>query len=498
MQAIAIVGTGNGSGKSLVAAAICRLLKRRGLRALPFAADAAPLSVYTTETGAEIAYAQALQAWAAGIKPRPELNPVIRQQDSESEGEEITIAGETLRPEILAENPDRVFQQAEIAISAALAQLETEADVLVCDGKGSVGDRLLWPWELNNFQVITQVGAKALLVVDADRGGWLTQIVGTLTVLEPTEREALVAIALNRFRGDRASFHRGAAWLRREVGLPLIGSLPWLQELLPSPDSIDLFARRRRRSDIETTIAVIWLPASDGFSDLDPLSAEPTVELQFLRPGQLIGYPDAVVLPRSRNLLKDLNALFRSGTAEQLRQYAAAGGTVLGLCEGFEMLGRSVILFQGLDNDDSEDLEGLELLPISTISTGETIERERIVTANQPQSGLPVTGRELRRGFTQILDNKAVDSLFEDNKLGLVSQNRQIWGSYIPDLFDSGPWRRAWLNNLRNQRGLSSLPTGIPDYQEHREILIDNLADHVAAHLDLSVLFASVGLADQV
>jgi adenosylcobyric acid synthase len=157
------------------------------------------------------------------------------------------------------------------------------------------------------------------------------------------------------------------------------------------------------------------------------------------------------------------------------------------------MLGRQVVQLQGLDTA-SQELMGLDLLPISSITTGDWIDRERQATSNYPQAGLPVTSREFRQSYTQILDNQSVQSLFDDSKLGVVSSSQLVWGTYLTDIFDSSPWRRAWLNRLRHQRGLSSLPTGIPDYREHRDMLLDSLADDVAVNINLDRLWAAIGL----
>lgn len=487
MKAIAILSPGSAAGKSTLATALCRLLQRRGERVAPFAAEAESFAPYTTEDGAEIAYPQALQAWAAGLKPRPALNPVLYSPTAGPE-RAATLTGHPISTAALTENPTAFASQAWEAVTRTLTPLTKDYHWLVCDGFGSLGDRPLRDWDLGNVRLAEHLGAKILLVVDADHGGWLAAVLGTLDLLPESAQKRIAAVVLNRFRGDAASLERGAAYLQEKTGLALVGALPWFEELFPKPTSISLFSRRRRRSDIETSLSVVWLPHLSGFSDFDPLLVEPTVEVRFMHLHEDLGYPDAVILPRSRDWVADLNALHESGAAEQLTQYAAAGGTILGLCEGFQMLGRAIVSFQGLD-DESDELAGLDLLPMTTIYTGERVDRQRTVTANAPQAGLPVTGRELRRGYTQILDPKAVDPLFEDAKLGLVSQNRAIWGSYLPGIFDSGPWRRAWLNGLRNQRGLPSLPTGIPDYQEHREILLDNLADWVEAKLDLSLLF---------
>lgn len=467
-KAVLLIGTGNLAGKSLLAAAIGRLLYRRGLKVAPFQARSTSPIAYTTNEGRTIAYFQAAQAWAAGIDPRGDFNPIRPDSDlPESEAQE--------------------------RIQQAISRLFRSFDVLVADGVGSPADVYLSDRDWCNLSLARELQAPVVLVVDADRGGWLASAIGTLELIDPADRPLVRAILVNKYRGDRQALQQGLGWLQTRTGIPVVGAVPWLPNLFPTPDSIDLFARRRCQSDIETTVTAIRLPHIASFSDLDPLSAEPTVGLRYAELDSDLGYPDAVVLPRSNDLASDLTALYDSGMAENLRQYAIAGGTILGIGEGFQMLGRQIVQLQGLDTE-SQELIGLDLLPISSIVTGDWIDRERVATSNYPQAGLPVASRELRQSYTQILESGSVNALFDDPKLGVVATSQLVWGTYLSNVFDSSPWRRAWLNRLRHQRGLSSLPTGMPDYSEHRDLLLDSLADEVAKHLDLDRLWSAIGM----
>lgn len=467
LKAVSLIGTGNVAGKSLLAAAIGRLLHRRGLKVAPFQAQSSSPIFYTTNEGRDIDYLQAVQAWAVGVEPQADFSPTHQ-----------------------ATQP---CDQAWELVTQAIGRLSQTFDVVVVDGVGSPTDVYLAGKDLCNLPLARALNAPVVLVVDADRGGWLASAIGTLELIEPTERSLVRAIIINKYRGSNDRLQRGCAWLQERTGIPVVGAVPWLPKLFPSPESIDLFAHRRRQSDIETTITAIRLPHIARFSDLDPLSAEPTVSLQYLPLDGDLGYPDAVVLPRSSNLSADLRALQDSGMAEHLRQYAIAGGTILGIGEGFQMLGRQIVQIQDLDSA-SEEIVGLDLLPISSIVTGDWIDRDCVATSNYPQAGLPVISRESRQSYTQILDSTSVQPLFDNPKLGAVSSSQLVWGTYLTDIFDSSPWRRAWLNRLRHQRGLSSLPTGMPDYREHREILLDSLADDVASHLDLQRLWRAIDL----
>ncbi|HEY9805855.1 MAG TPA: hypothetical protein V6D04_04760, partial [Candidatus Obscuribacterales bacterium] len=192
----------------------------------------------------------------------------------------------------------------------------------------------------------------------------------------------------------------------------------------------------------------------------------------------------AVIIPGSKATIADLLALQKTGMAEEIQNYAAAGGTVLGVCGGFQMLGKILADPEGLEGHEGR-YKGLGLLPLRTVITGQKVARQRLVSSNYPQTGLPVSGYEIHQGRTQVMEGEGVELLFEDANLGVVDKSLSVWGTYLHGLFDNGPWRRAWLNRLRQQRGLKSLPTGISNYREQRETLLDALATQVESHLDL-------------
>jgi adenosylcobyric acid synthase len=205
-----------------------------------------------------------------------------------------------------------------------------------------------------------------------------------------------------------------------------------------------------------------------------------------------LGYPDAVILPGSKTTIADLVAMQRTGMAEAIQNYAAAGGTVLGICGGYQMMGKLLADPEGLEGQEGR-YKGLGLLPLKTVITGQKVARQRLVTSNFPQIGLPVAGYEIHQGRSHLVDAEAESggtpaykALFDDPNIGVVDITQSIWGTYLHGLFDNGPWRRAWLNRLRQQRGLKSLPTGISNYREQREAMLDALAESVGSHLDLS------------
>jgi adenosylcobyric acid synthase len=341
------------------------------------------------------------------------------------------------------------------------------------------------------MKVARYLNASTLLVVDIDRGGAFAHIIGTLELLEPEERALIKGIIINKFRGQKSLLESGITWLEERTKIPVLGVIPWTEVIFPAEDSLDLLEQRSRKNDRELNIAVIRLPRISNFTDFDPLEAEPTVELKYIRLKDSLGHPDAIILPGSKTTIADLKMLQQSGMAAKIQEYVAAGGTLLGVCGGFQMLGERIADPEGIEGERGE-FPGLNLLPMNTIIANNKIARQRMVVSKYPQAGLPVTGYEIHQGRTNLINAKMKEPnadyqpIFDDPGLGLVNKSRAVWGCYLHGLFDNGPWRRSWLNQLRKQRGLSSLPTGIGNYREQREIILDSIADLVESNLDLT------------
>jgi adenosylcobyric acid synthase len=490
MKAIMVVGTTSHAGKSFLTAALCRILVRRGWHVAPFKGQNMALNAYVTPTGGEIGYAQAVQAWAARTSPRVEMNPILLKPQGNMTSQ-VIMMGKAIGKTTATEYYESYFNRGWEAIASSIVKLGAEFDLLVCEGAGSPAEINLKHRDLTNMRIAKHLKAATILVVDIDRGGAFAHIVGTLELLEPEERALIKGIVINKFRGIKSLLDPGISWLEKRTEIPVIGVIPWLDTYFPAEDSLDLFERRPQKTNAEIKISILRLPRISNFTDFDPLDSEPSVSLKYVNLNESLGHPDAIILPGSKTTVADLAALYESGMADKIRAYAEAGGIVLGICGGFQMLGEFV-----LDPDRIESVEdeqaGLNLLPIKTIITREKIQRQRQVVSNYPQSGLPITGYEIHQGVTRISEIAKRQSklehysLFSDPNLGMVNETQSVWGCYLHGLFDNGPWRRSWLNYLRQRRGLYSLPTGIANYREQRENVLDAIADLVDEHLNLT------------
>jgi adenosylcobyric acid synthase len=392
---------------------------------------------------------------------------------------------------------EQYFAKGWQAIEESLRRLGNEFDLIVCEGAGSPAEINLKHRDLTNMRVAMHLNAPTVLVVDIDRGGAFAHVVGTLELLEPEERALIKGVVINKFRGQRSLLEPGIKWLEERTGIPVIGVIPWMEQLFPAEDSLDLLERNfKKKQNSELTIAVIRLPRISNFTDFDPLESESSVTVKYLAPNQSLGHPDAVILPGTKTTIADLMLLQKTGMAAEIQSYAAAGGTVLGICGGFQMLGKMLADPEGVEGQEGR-YQGLDLLPLKTVITGNKVARQRLVSSNYPQVGLPVAGYEIHQGRSRLIESEdgnkqsSYKPLFDDPGLGIVDVSQSVWGSYLHGLFDNGPWRRAWLNHLRQQRGLPSLPTGVANYREQREAILNSLADIVEANLDLSPILPS-------
>jgi adenosylcobyric acid synthase len=485
MKAVMVVGTTSHAGKSLITTAICRLLSRRGWRVAPFKGQNMANNSYVTANGGEIGYAQAVQAWAAGITPWVEMNPILLKPQGDTTSQ-IIIKGKVAGRCSASEYYEQFFDLGWQAITESLQRLSEEFDMVVCEGAGSPAEINLKHRDLTNMRVARYLNAPTILVADIDRGGVFAHVVGTLELLDPPERELIKGIVINKFRGQRSLLDSGIEWLQERTGIPVLGVVPWMDEVFPAEDSLSLFDQRSSRDRSDLNISVIRLPRISNFTDFDPLEAEPSVTLRYISPKGTLGHPDAVIIPGSKTTIADLVALHKSGMAEQIQNYVAAGGTVMGVCGGYQMMGRVVADPEGVEGQEGR-FPGLKLLPMKTVIAGQKVARQRNVTSFFPQDNLPVSGYEIHQGRTRPIEEETntTKPLFDDPNLGVVDQDQAVWGTYLHGIFDNGPWRRAWLNRLRQQRGLHSLPTGIANYREQREQMIDRLADAIEPHLDL-------------
>ncbi len=489
MKAIMVVGTTSHAGKSTLVAALCRLFWRKGWLVTPFKGQNMALNAYVTSTGGEIGYAQAFQAWGAKTTPRLEMNPILLKPQGNMTSQ-VILNGKNVGVTNAKEYYKKYFNKGWKAITESLKILSQEFNLVICEGAGSPAEINLKHRDLTNMKVAKHLNADTILVADIERGGVFAHIVGTLQLLEPDEKALIKGIIINKFRGDVSLLDSGIEWLEEYTKIPVLGVVPWFYPALPSEDSLGLLNKRSRKTEYDLTIKVLKLPRISNFTDFDPLEAESNVLIEYVELNQELGCPDAVIIPGTKTTIDDLIVLDKSGMKKQLQEYEKAGGTIFGICGGYQMLGHKILDPDNFEGSLSE-YKGINLLPQETVLKPEKITRQREVYANYPQKNFPINGYEIHQGYTHLIAPLIKQRkikyypLFDDPSLGLVNETQSVWGCYLHGIFDNGAWRRSWLNFLRQKRGLSCLPTGIPNYRQQREELLDTLADFIEANVDL-------------
>ncbi|WP_132460674.1 cobyric acid synthase [Rhodovulum marinum] len=474
-----IQGTGSNVGKSMLVAGLCRAARARGLSVAPFKPQNMSNNAAVTADGGEIGRAQALQALAAGLDPVTDMNPVLIKPESDT-GAQIVVQG---RARGAWRASDFTGERAQLMapVLESFQRLARGADLVLVEGAGSPAEINLRRGDIANMGFARAAGVPVVLVGDIDRGGVIAQIVGTQAVLDAEDAATIRGFAINKFRGDPRLFDDGYAAIERATGWPGFGVVPWfdLAHRLPAEDAVDLGAPSGGGA---FHIACPMLSRIANFDDLDPLKLEPAIRLTMVPPGQpLPGDADLVILPGTKSTRGDLAFLRAQGWDVDLYAHVRRGGRVLGVCGGYQMLGRRIADPEGLEGPPGET-EGLGLLELETrMAADKTLTR---VSATHAATGAPLRGYEIHIGRTEGPDRARPFAHVAGRPEGAVSPDGRIAGTYLHGLFTGDAFRRAFLSGL-------GLAPGAQSYGAAVEAALDGLAGHLETHMDLDALFAA-------
>ncbi|WP_370643229.1 cobyric acid synthase [Roseomonas cutis] len=472
-------GTGSSVGKSLLVAGLARAFTRRGLRVRPFKPQNMSNNAAVTEDGGEIGRAQALQARAAGVAPSVHMNPVLLKPQSEV-GSQVVVQGR-----VYATARAREYQALKPSLLPfvldSYARLRAEADLVLVEGAGSASEINLRAGDIANMGFARATGTPVVLVGDIDRGGVIASLVGTRSVIDPDDAALIRGFIVNRMRGDPSLFADGMAAIAARTGWAPLGLVPFLDAArrLPAEDAADLDAwKPERRGGQRCRIAVPLLPRIANFDDLDPLAAEPGVELVLLRPGMALpGDCDLVLLPGSKATIADLAALRAEEWDTDILAHRRRGGRVLGLCGGYQMLGRRIADPEGVEGPPGE-VPGLGLLAVETVLAGD---KRLARVSGQDAAGVPAEGYEMHIGRTTGPDTARPLLWLEGRAEGAVSPDGRVAGTYLHGLFGGDAQRAAWLARL-------GAPAAPRDHGAEVEAALDALADHLERHVRVEEL----------
>ena len=491
-KTIMIQGTASNAGKSLLAAGLCRVFRQDGLKVAPFKSQNMALNSFITADGFEMGRAQVVQAYCAGVAPDVRMNPILLKPTNDT-GSQVIVRG-VPRGTMGAVEYFRYKKALIPDMMEAFHSLAGEYDVIVIEGAGSPAEINLKQDDFVNMGMAKLANAPVLLAGDIDRGGVFASLYGTVKLLEPEEQDRIKGLIINKFRGDVEILRPGLTTLEQLTGKPVLGVVPMLDVDIDDEDSLSSKLTGGERVG-RLDIAVIRLPRLSNFTDFNPLERMEGVTVRYVRsPGEL-GRPDLILLPGTKSTMDDLKWMRQNGLEALVLKHAARGGAVVGICGGYQMLGRVLSDPDGVESGGT--MAGMGLLPTETIFLGEKT-RTRVDGAFRGGAGLftalngvPFHGYEIHMGETAYLEDAVplsrLTCLDREEKLDGAARGN-VWGSYVHGIFDSGAFAQALVNALLSAKGLTPDAAAV-DWETYQEEQYDKLAAGVRASLDMDRIY---------
>lgn len=494
-QCLAVFGTGSDVGKSIVATALCRLFVKQGIKTAPYKAQNMSNNSGVTPDGLEMGRAQIVQAEAACLAPHVDMNPILLKPTTDV-GAQVVLLGKAVKECSAVEYHSRKNELFSTAC-LALDRLRKKYELVVIEGAGSCAEVNLMPNDIVNLRMAEYAAAPVILVADIHKGGVFAQIAGTLECISEKQRKMIAGFIINRFRGDKSLFADGINWIEAKTGKKVFGVLPWYDHIrIEAEDSVVIenvkkIISRDIRDTGQNRIAVIRLPHISNFTDFDPLLCLNGVELSFIETLQDLSLFKAVILPGSKNTRFDLKWLHSTGWAKELKKYADQDGHILGICGGYQIMGKSVHDPDGIEGKPGTT-DGLSLLPVETF-----LKAPKTTTLScfnwQGTSG---TGYEIHMGVTNRLAGEPLFSVFQQNGItcnredGCAIDGLRIAGTYMHGLFDSPGITELWLSGI----GLKNIKAAQEHGRAVRDKEYDLLADHFEKHINMKAIEALLKL----
>ena len=514
-QVLMVQGVASSAGKSLLVTALCRIFAQDGMRVAPFKAQNMSLNSFVTPEGHEIGRSQAVQCEAAGISPHVDMNPVLLKPEGDGRTQVVLMGRpwQTSSATTYHERKQILWEQ----VTAALARLRARNELIIIEGAGSPAEINLRQSDIVNMAVALHAGAPVLLVGDIDRGGVFASLVGTLVLLDEEERRSVKGLVVNKFRGDVRLLQSGLEMLEKRTGVPVLGVIPYLHNLhIAEEDAVALEGLSGTGGTPNALdIAVVRLPRISNFDDFDPLKLEQGVQVRYVSTARELGHPTAIILPGTKHTIADLAWLRSQGLDRRIADLAWQGAAVVGICGGYQMLGKSISDSSGVESPGGAQSPGLDLLPVTTefAAAKATHQVQAEVCPGSgflgTISGEKITAYEIHMGHTQgasgdthplfRLTQRSGQSV---NSLdGAIDAAGRVWGTYLHGLFDNTSFRRAWLQSLGWSRPIpdSDLadradPADPTDLAAVRQAAYERLAASVRSSLDMDHIRAIVGI----
>lgn len=501
-KALMIQGTASHVGKSVLVAALCRILEQEGIKVAPFKAQNMALNSFITQDGGEMGMAQVMQARAARVEPRVEMNPILLKPNSDV-GSQVIVMGK-VRGNMTVQEYHGFQPEAKEVVKEAFARLSRQYEVILLEGAGSPAEVNLRDRDLVNMWAALMAKAPVILVADIERGGVFASLVGTWGLLPKRERSLVRGFIINKFRGDISLLEPGLLFLERRLKTKALGVLPYLKGIrLPEEDSVALSEIKRSHTDGPLRVLVVRLSHLSNYTDFDPLQREASVSLWYANLKERLPEADLVILPGTKNTIEDLHELWESGRAEEIIAHYLKGRTILGICGGFQMLGHQIRDPHGIESERGE-MRGLGLLPLET-----TLMREKETTQARGYapdfSSQEVEGYEIHMGRSRLGDGaRPLFRLRErggnsvDLEEGAQDASGRIFGTYLHGMFDRDGFRRIFLAHLQAKKKQgASLRSPEISFIKAQEADYDLLADAVRRHIDMEAIYRIIDLPDR-
>lgn len=499
-KVIMIQGTMSNVGKSLLVGGLCRVFKQDGLKVAPFKSQNMALNSFVTADGLELGRAQAMQAECAGVAPSVYMNPILLKPTNDV-GSQVIVNGEVVG-NMSARDYFAYKKKLVPDILEAFHKLEEWADVIVIEGAGSPAEINLKSDDIVNMGMAELVDAPVLLVGDIDRGGVFAQLLGTLELLEPQERERVKGLIINKFRGDKSLLDSGIDMLEERGRVPVVGTVPYTRLMIDDEDSLSerLGNEYDYGQNVNTVeIAVVRLPRISNFTDVAPFESIPGVKVNFVTNPRELQNADMVIIPGSKNTISDMNWLRESGMEAAIKRFVLTG-PVVGICGGFQMMGNQITDPDGIENEDVDNVRGIGLLPMTTALQGA---KHRSQTEDcfddmtgvfEALSGEEFVGYEIHNGLSEIDDSNedSFDGLLverDDEGQIILMQKDNIFGTYVHGIFDNEDLAYRLVSAIAESKGLS-LEGEAVDYHAFKEKEYDKLADVVRESLDMEYIYS--------
>ena len=487
LHPIMFAGTGSDVGKSIIAAAFCRIFKQDGYCPAPFKAQNMALNSYATPEGLEIGRAQAVQAEAAGVPCHTDMNPLLLKPQSDHTSQ-VVLHGKPIgnRPAydyFRKEGREELRKE----VYAAFDRLSARYNPVVMEGAGSLAEINLRETDLVNMPMAIHAGADVILVGDIDRGGVFASVYGSLMLLTPEERKHVKGILINKFRGDIRLFEPGIKMLEELCGIPVLGVVPYYKDIhIEEEDSVSLAMKSVHAMQGKVNVAVVLLRHLSNFTDFNVLERDPRIHLFYTNNVDELEKADIILLPGSKSTLDDLYELRRNGVAGAIVRARRRGATIMGICGGYQMMGQQILDPEHVEGD-LEALPGLGLLPMVTRMSGEKVTRQIKFTLSGSSSDR-MDGYEIHMGVTTPVEGETVCPLnrLEDGSMDGCRVDEKCMGTYIHGILDNASFidflLKPYAHRLTEEAETFN-------YQTYKEQQYDKLADHVRAHVNIPLVY---------